>query len=195
MSVSNDYRRTGYFIEMQTNSKEFAKRMTARLKRYDNRGSEILEEACKIFVAEARERLINSGYIVSQYSNNIDYKRYGNDKYRIYIKENNEKEIMYFLEFGTGLVGEQTPHPKANIVGWKYVINPDNIVTNENASGVNSLGMNVGQDGWFYFDEDTQSIKFTSGLIAVRYLYDTMKDLRNIITKATRIVTNRNKGA
>jgi hypothetical protein len=195
MAINNDYREDGYFIRMKTNSREFAKRMTARLRHYDKMGSEILEEACKIFVAEARERLMNSGYIVSEYVNNIDYKRYGNNKYRVYIKENKDKEIMYFLEFGTGLVGEQKPHPKANVVGWKYIINPERIVTNENASGVNSLGMNVGKDGWFYFDEDTQSINFTSGLIAVRYLYDTMKDLRNIITKATRIVINRTKGA
>ena len=112
------------------------------------------------------------------------------------ISPKTQKEIMYFLEFGTGIVGLDNPHPKANQVGWEYIVNPENLAGNSGynkdlvPSGYNSLGEYVGYEGWYYYDPETGELQFTSGLKAVSYIYDTMREenMRKIIERAKEMV-------
>lgn len=196
MAIRKGYRDIGYFAEANTNAKKVVSNLTARLRRLDKYGEQVLEQVCKLFVQKAQIRLLNSGYNVKNLVNNIHYRKYGNGKYRVGIRNNKQKEIMYFLEFGTGIVGLMHPHEKADDIGWEYIMYPENLVSNNpdfknpiKSSGRNSLGEEVGTDGWYYYDPVDNSLQFTSGLKAVSYIYDTMRDdMKDIIREAKEMV-------
>ena len=195
MAINKNYRDFGYFSGAKTNAQKVIDSLKRKIKRLDQYGERLLEQVCILFVEKARQRLLDSGYDVKKLLKNIWYRKYGNGKYRVGIRNNNEKEIMYFLEFGTGIVGMRDPHPKANDIGWEYLVNPEILASNSGyipdlmPSGINSLGEYVGYDGWYYLDPKTNQLQFTSGLHAVSYLYDTMKlDMPDIIKQAKEMV-------
>lgn len=178
--------RFNFEFYMSDNIPQFRKYLNKVISMYDKYADTILEEICERIVDEARTNLIYSGYDVEGLLDNITYQKYGENKYRVGVRNNHEKDIMYFLEFGTGIVGQDRPHPMADEIGWDYVTNPDNMVFNEKASGINSIGQFVGSVGWWYEVDDPSKAHsynkktgkyyaFTSGLKAVRYLYDAIK--------------------
>lgn len=179
-------------IKVNTNIPKFRKYLNKVISNYDKYYDTILEDICKEIVYQAKERLILSGYNVSVLLDNITYRKYGKNKYRVGIKSNKEKDIMYFLEFGTGIIGKENPHPQAKDINWNYISNPENIVYNPNSSGINSIGDYVGQEGWFYFDNEKQKYVFTSGLRPIRYFYDTINESN--INKIVNFILNRYKG-
>ena len=63
-----------------------------------------------------------------------------------------------FVEFGTGIVGANSPHPEPKD-GYEY--------------DVNSHGM----AGWYYFDEKQSRIRWTKGQKASAFVYKTVKFL------------------
>lgn len=63
-----------------------------------------------------------------------------------------------FVEFGTGVVGKENPHPEAN--GWKYDINEH------------------GESGWFYFKGGAWH--WTRGMPSRPFMYETGQELRDI---------------
>jgi hypothetical protein len=170
---------------MSSNIPQFRQYLNRIISNYDKYADTILEEICQRIVSEAQERLIMSGYNVIDLVDNITYQKYGKSKYRVGIRNNNAKDIMYFLEFGTGIVGQANKHPMANEIGWDYVMHPENIVYNKWSSGINSVGEYVGKEGWWYevpseteanwITEDGKMYAFTSGLKPVRYFFDTIK--------------------
>ena len=170
---------------------QFRKRLNKIISNYDKYVDTILEEICQEIVNEAKTKLLESRYDVLGLLNNITYTKYGKGKYRVGVRNNSQKEIMHFLEFGTGIVGKDNPHPKASDIGWNYVTNPENIVDYENSTGYNSIGEYVGTEGWFYFDKQLNRFVFTSGLKPVRYLYDTIK--KTNIDKIVKRVKARHK--
>lgn len=182
MAINKGLKKSGYYAGATTNGSKVVRNLTIWFKNLTDYTEELVGEMANIFVQLARERLINSGYNVNHLADNIYAVKSGNNKWRIAFKNNNEKPIMYFLEFGTGLVGKKEPHPNASKVGWRYVINPNNIVPSNGQrynsfvtpSGYNSLGEYVGYEGWYYYDENND-LCFTSGLKAVAYIYDTVE--------------------
>lgn len=187
MAVNKRLKKSGYYGSATSNGKKLMSALTQQVKQLDSLGELLLEEICKLFVDRARQRLVESGYDVGHLTGNIYYRKYGKGKYRIGIKNNSQKEIMYFLEFGTGVVGEDNPHEMADDIGWQYGIGTnieDYNSDNEFPTGWNSLGEFVGWRGWFY-----KGGRFTSGLKAVSYIYDTLNnDMEEILEEAKRRV-------
>lgn len=193
MAINKTLKKSGYYGSATSNGKNLIKHITKRIREIDSYGDRLLEEVCKIFVQQAQSRLIDSGYNVGSLIKNIYYQKYGKNKYRVGIRNNNQKAIMYFLEFGTGIVGDNDPHEMANEVGWEYIIHPENLASNTGykyplPTGYNSLNEYVGLNGWYYTDPSTGQLKFTSGLKAVSYLYDTFREdsMAKIIETAKR---------
>ena len=62
-----------------------------------------------------------------------------------------------YVEFGTGVVGSQSPHP--NPQGYQYDIN------------------NHGEDGWVYYDEYNKGFRWTKGFKSRPFMYNTARQL------------------
>ena len=72
------------------------------------------------------------------------------------------------MEFGTGVVGQESPHPDTSIVGWKYDMNQH------------------GDMGWYYFKDGEWH--WTKGMPSRPFLYQTGMDLRERIEEIAREV-------
>lgn len=184
--------KSNFNIYMKSNIPKFRKYLNSVIANFDKKYDIILEDICKEIVAECQLRLLQSGYDVSSLIKNITYQKYGKGKYRVGIKNNEQKDIMYFLEFGTGIVGAENKHPKSNDVGWKYIVNPDTLKYNSKSSGYNSLVEYAGHIGWWYFDEKEGKFVFTSGLKGIRYFYDTIT--KENINKIVKRILIKHKG-
>ena len=73
-----------------------------------------------------------------------------------------------FVEFGTGVVGAQSPHP--NPEGWVY-----------DAGG-------HGEKGWFYFNDRDGKWHWTQGMESRPFLYNTARELEAQCAKIAREV-------
>ena len=185
---------------------EVSKTLRIEMKKYLN---EYARTVAEIFVEDAKKRLKASGYNNSEkLAENIFFQRsvgYGN--YRIGIKGDNEtKEVMFYLEFGTGFVGRDNPHDMASEVGWEYAINENavdsqgkpiyfDLTKPKGQQGLNSFyaptpDPKKGMKGWIYKDKETGALVATSGLKAVSYIWDTFKDIENIKKKAKERMNN-----
>ena len=82
-----------------------------------------------------------------------------------------------FVEFGTGIVGKQSPYPGElpDGVSWEY------------ASGKTIRQLADGRYGWFYKDDDGQW-RFTEGLPSRPFMYYTSIRLRDIVVKTAKEV-------
>lgn len=73
-----------------------------------------------------------------------------------------------YVEFGTGVVGGKNPHPDTGIANWKYDANRH------------------GDVGWWYnLDGEWH---WTKGMPSRPFMYETAKDLRELIPKIAREV-------
>lgn len=193
-------------MTVKTNANQLLAKLTNKFKKLRMYGKEVVDAVAEEFVKQARQRLIDSGYKVENLVNNIVVISTSNPEDNSYSCKigwregisQDERKIMYFLEFGTGIVGLNNPHELSSKVGWEYIINPENLASNSYGynryllpTGTNSIGEDVGLEGWYYYDERHQ-LQFTSGLKAVSYLYDTMRpeNLKLIIDKATKDILN-----
>ncbi len=79
-------------------------------------------------------------------------------------------EWACYVEFGTGIIGEQSPHDLANSKGYEY--------------DVNSHGV----DGWVYYKDG--AFHWTCGYAPQPFMYETSLDLRygDVIVKTAREV-------
>lgn len=62
-----------------------------------------------------------------------------------------------YVEFGTGVVGSQSPHP--NPQGWQYDVNAH------------------GDEGWIYYDDDSGNFRWTKGFKSRPFMYNTAREL------------------
>ena len=62
-----------------------------------------------------------------------------------------------YVEFGTGVVGSQSPHP--NPQGWQYDVNGH------------------GDEGWVYYDDDSGQFRWTRGFKSRPFMYNTARQL------------------
>lgn len=72
-----------------------------------------------------------------------------------------------FLEYGTGIVGKENPHPAANEVGWEYDIDT-----------IHKRNFKDGR-GWFYKDSIYGTRVRTHGMVGARHMYKASVDLRS----------------
>ena len=62
-----------------------------------------------------------------------------------------------YVEFGTGVVGSQSPHPKPQ--GWQYDVNQH------------------GDEGWVYYDDGSGKFRWTKGFKSRPFMYNTARQL------------------
>ena len=74
----------------------------------------------------------------------------------------------FYVEFGTGIVGANSPHPDTSIANWKYDINQH------------------GDMGWYYFKDGDWH--WTKGMPSRPFMYQTSMDLRARIESVAREV-------
>lgn len=65
-----------------------------------------------------------------------------------------------FVEFGTGIVGSESPHPDTSIAGWKYDVNKH------------------GEKGWFYFADGEWH--WTKGMPSRPFMFETANELSDM---------------
>lgn len=89
----------------------------------------IAESCARIFAERARAKLKSSGALqqdIDRYVNAITFYKVSDGLWRISAGKGADEQLkddMYYLEFGTGIIGERNRHPEASKYGWKYDIN------------------------------------------------------------------------
>lgn len=73
-----------------------------------------------------------------------------------------------YVEFGTGIIGMENPHPNPSLASWKYDVNEH------------------GEKGWFYFKDGEWH--WTKGLPSRPFMYETARDLPSTVTRIAREV-------
>lgn len=68
-----------------------------------------------------------------------------------------------FVEFGTGIIGSDNPHPDTGLANWKYDVNEH------------------GESGWHYYKGGEWH--WTKGMPSRPFMYETGRDLREIVPK------------
>lgn len=76
-----------------------------------------------------------------------------------------------YVEFGTGVVGSQSPHPAPQ--GWQYDIN------------------NHGDEGWVYYDEKAMKWRWTKGFKSRPFMYNTARELEKECVRIAKEVFGR----
>lgn len=194
------------YFKITTSGNIFAKVSAELRTRIRTYGDEYARTVAEIFVDRARQKLVSAYPNTSKLTDNIFFQRsvgYGN--YRIGLKNNDTKDVMFYLEFGTGIVGRENPHPEARAYGWEYAINEDKVFQGLGGQelpmyfdltkpvgqqGLYSLNAPTpdpakGVKGWIY-KTPTGNLVATSGLKAVRYIYDTLQEIDDIKAEAER---------
>ena len=76
-----------------------------------------------------------------------------------------------YVEFGTGVVGSQSPHPNPD--GWQYDSN------------------NHGDKGWVYYDDKLDRFKWTKGFKSRPFMYNTARQLEKECVRIAKEVFGR----
>ena len=76
-----------------------------------------------------------------------------------------------FVEYGTGVVGKESPHPNPD--GWQYDSHQH------------------GDKGWVYYDEDSGKFRWTKGFKSRPFMYNTARQLEKECEKIGREVFGR----
>lgn len=65
-----------------------------------------------------------------------------------------------FVEFGTGIKGQNSPHPIAAEHGWSYDVNDH------------------GEEGWWYMNDTDGKMHWTKGMESRPFMHETARELR-----------------
>ena len=165
------------------------------------RKKEVIDEFGRLFVERAQFYLERDGVETAKYKKYITYEE---KKQRIVVKSPRSKEpdIMWYLEYGTGIDGLSNPHPDAAEIGWKYAIN----ATRSSAW----IDYDDETFGWVFEKRSTHVYSpkskdislgksedggkekiFTTGITPVRYLWRARKDTKELLKLARKIVRER----
>ena len=130
--------------EVKLFKKSFLNKCNLLVKRLTEDGAEIAKLQVKQLDAVYSGELMNSieGYYSP--SSNVGIIKAG-AYYAVYV------------EFGTGVVGKQSPHP--NPQGWQYDANDH------------------GDKGWVYYDDDSGKFRWTKGFKSRPFMYNTARQL------------------
>lgn len=67
-----------------------------------------------------------------------------------------------FVEFGTGIVGDENQHPYADVFNWKYDVNEH------------------GEYGWWYWNDTEGEWRWTKGMPSRPFMYETAMQLQQL---------------
>lgn len=74
-----------------------------------------------------------------------------------------------FVEFGTGVVGSNKPHPDISILGWQYDVNGH------------------GELGWWYPGKDGK-LHWTRGMSSRPFMFNTAQQLRRLVIPTAKML-------
>lgn len=117
---------------------------------------------------------IDTGALISA----VSYpERIGPGKYRITLRVDNGIGDNYalFVEYGTGVVGAASSHPKAGEMGWQYAIGEQIFTTRD------------GRTGWIYPTKEG-GFRFTEGQPARPFWHEAAEELPLYINDAVKKV-------
>ena len=77
-----------------------------------------------------------------------------------------------YVEFGTGLIGSNSPHPTPEVANWQYDMNKH------------------GEMGWVFLDESDGTYHWTQGFASRPFMYNTARQLEMLIPKIAKEVFN-----
>ncbi len=77
-------------------------------------------------------------------------------------------DYALFVEYGTGIVGANSPHPEP-APGWTYDVNAH------------------GEKGWTYFDEKQNRYRWTKGEPAHAFVYKTREYMKSIADEKLKV--------
>lgn len=138
-----------------SNLDEGLKRILYYKNQFINRANLFLQMLCNTGVQIARVKVIEYDAVDTlQLATNIDYRVVVTGKEAVIITTTG---YAAFVEFGTGLNGEQHPHPNQGT--WKYDMN------------------HHGEDGWVYYDERHDKFVWTKGRESRPFFYETAQEL------------------
>lgn len=160
----------GQGINVTTNAQQVLTNISNMIRKIKDEAENLSEWSARELVKDARDNLSNSGYATGRLLRNITFSKQKKGYYTVSIVNNSDKDTMYYLEYGTGFVGEGTmadpkgrigkPHAWAKSAHWEYAIGPEIIYSDKPD----------GKDGWFY--EQDGKWNFTSGLRSIAYMYN-----------------------
>lgn len=112
-----------------------------------------------------------------------------NGKYNTKMHEGEiftEVEYAVLVEYGTGIVGKNTPHPGRDDPDW---INPSGTIVGGKTYSEYDSGEH-GEAGWYYpapwgwvKAPDGKMLAWTKGMPSRPFMYDTMRELENEIER------------
>lgn len=141
------------------------------LEKYEDAIQDAIEEIMYKAEQKLYENLTNYGLMGSELSSDCGVRQTGDYSFEVYA----ESDHAMFVEFGTGIVGENNPHPDPK--GWVY----------------DTKGK--GEEGWWYptdnpypgqrhfISDDGTLLAWTRGQEARPYMYDTYRYIRRIVTR------------
>lgn len=154
----------------------------------------------EVFIERAKDKLLSAYPNATKEADDISLEQTGDSQYTISFGNGSNKQILLFLEYGTGYVGRENPHPMAGEVGWEYAVNENGTRQSQFSNqllpmhfdltkplGQQGIYSNIkypditkGAKGWVYKDLKTGSLEVTSGLKAVAFVYDTLQEIDTV---------------
>lgn len=183
--------------------KQFSNSINKFKQNFRNRISRFIKDAEDIpllivqaFVARARWRLLSYDPSLSNEISNIRYEK-TKSGYRVVVS-NDAEGIMTFLEYGTGILGKNNQNPNASTIGWDYAVNEADYKTMPSGdrgwlfkgTGENYIAptdykitkkVYIRKDGSRVSIPENRGRFFSQGIPAVRYIYDTRREINNAI--------------
>ena len=182
--------RLGNIKSLRAQVKEWKQRAIQQVEEYSK---DFIDVLGKLFVLRARENLRRYDPETERYLGNIYYDPYTKNVV-VRSPQGEEPDLMWYLEFGTGIAGEKHPHPEAAQNGWAYAINKDTVGQKGSPWRTNSrhpdgIGWWVSDTGDLYHAKDDRLGNahphfFTSGIPPARYIYNTMMQIDELIELA-----------
>ena len=187
----------GYRIRGKTKSavNEWKKSALEVVQSYSD---EFVDTLGKLFAERARENLARLGYNTAMYA--TSYNIYYDSKYKQVVVRrpsgSDEPDIMWYLEFGTGIAGKNNPHPDATRIGWQYAVKESTVgkkgspwrTNSRHEDGLGWWVSTADKDNVYHAEKDSLGYRrphfFTSGIPPVRYLYTTMQEIDSLIEMA-----------
>lgn len=159
------------------------------IEQFDDMSKRLSEMLAKAFVARARKRLLAfTGE--KRYSYYIKAVKSDNNRWSVVLRQPKyDNYIMYFFEYGTGFVGQQSEQNPDKPPNWLFTVNKGeywyDIVTSDGKE----------KEGWYFnyrpnhfiqeediIDEKkTNTVVFTSGIKPVMYIYKTKQEINTLL--------------
>lgn len=137
-------------------------------------------QVADIIAKDGIEIVIHNANTMITHEESLDEKEFATDWNVAKVKKvglvteveiKNESQRATYLEYGTGIVGEFSPHPNPNSYngGWEYFVDSPQ-------KRINSAG----EMGWYYSNEYRQR-QWTSGIPSQPFYYQSAKDIKKML--------------